>query len=309
MSSAEIKSEGAASNREKLPWRRTFAWSVRRELWEYRSVWIAPLAASGVVLFSFVLRMVKLPKLLHVNDKLPPMAQAGIVAAPFAFAAGAILVTGFILSVFYCLGALGNERRDRSILFWKSLPVSNIVTVLSKAFVPFVLVPLVVCVIAIATQLIMLLLGSAVFAANGIDASLLWSRWPMPRMAPLLIYFVAISVLWYAPIYGWLLMISSWARRVAFLWAVLPWLGLALIERIALDSGYVWSFLSYRFHGAVTEGFVLPPDLKHQKQMIDPLATLAPGHFFATPGLWLGLLAAGVFIAAAIWFRRTSDPT
>ena len=59
--------------------------------------------------------------------------------------------------MFYCLDALYGERRDRSILFWKSLPVSDLTTVLSKASIPIVVLPLLTFAVTVATQLIMLL--------------------------------------------------------------------------------------------------------------------------------------------------------
>jgi|KBSMisStaDraftv2_1062788.scaffolds.fasta_scaffold181662_2 ABC-2 type transport system permease protein len=287
---------------------RPFYWSIRRELWEYRSIWIAPLAAAGLVLFGFALRAFKLPHMLHSAAKLSPMAQHAAMAAPFAFAAGAIIITGLIVSIFYCLGALNNERRDRSILFWKSLPVSDFTTVLSKALIPFVVLPAVVVAIAVAVQLVMLLVGSAVLLANQVDPAALWTQIPLLQLSAVMAYFVVINVLWYAPIFAWLLMVSSWARRMAFLWATLPWLGLTVVEKIALDSHYVWSFLTYRSKGTLIEGFTLPPGPHNPTQVIDPLSLLAPAHFFSTPGLWLGLLAAAIFIVAAVWFRRMRDP-
>jgi hypothetical protein len=104
-------------------------------------------------------------------------------------------------------------------------------------------------------------------------------------------------------------MVSSWARRVAFLWAFLPWLGLIIVERIALDSSNVANFISYRIRGWGSEGLFIPHiDKHHMPKTMDPLLLLDPVRFFSTPGLWLGLLAAALFIAAAIWFRRMRDP-
>jgi ABC-2 type transport system permease protein len=288
---------------------RLFTWSVRRELWEYRAVWIGPAVAAGLVLLGFMVRLFKLPQMLDQVEKLPAFARDAAIAAPFAVAGASIAVTAFVVTLFYCLGALGNERRDRSILFWKSLPVSDTTTVLAKAFIPLVVLPAVAFVLTLATQLIMLSAGSVVLLAGGRSAGVLWAHWPFFSMSIVLLYCLVISTLWYAPIVGWLLMISSWARRVAFLWAFMPWLGLVILERIALDTGYVSNFLGYRIRGWGSEGLSIPHiDKHHMPKELDPLALLAPGHFFATPGLWLGLLAAALFIAAAIWFRRMRDP-
>ena len=313
MSSASEAPQMANSNSQRAAMAvptRPFYWSVKREIWEHRSVWIAPLAAAGVVLFGFGLRTFRLPHLIHQAQTLEPGLRDAAMAAPFAFAAGAILLTATIVAFFYCLGALNNERRDRSILFWKSLPVSDTTTVLSKAFIPFVVLPLVALAVALATQLIMLLLGSAILLANGMQPAILWDHWPLPHMLVVMLYVVVINVLWSAPIYGWLLMVSSWARRMPFLWAVLPWLGLAVFEKIAVDTNYVGSFLVYRFKGAMIEGFAPTADHHHHKfmSMNDVMSALTSGHFLSTPGLWLGLLAGAIFIAAAIYIRRTREP-
>jgi ABC-2 type transport system permease protein len=293
-----------------------FIWSVRREIWEHRAIWMAPLIAAGLVLFSFLFRILDLPRAIEQVNKLPPHLQAAAISAPFAIAAAAILVTGSVVSLFYCLGALNNERRDRSILFWKSLPVSDTTTVLSKAFIPFVVLPVVLFVVVIATQLAMMLLASGFLLVAGKSPALLWTEWPVLRLTVMLIYLMVITVLWHAPIYGWLLMVSSWARRMTFLWAVLPWPGLAILEKIAFDTDHIGSFLGYRLNGMVQEGFAPPPGFEnhhahfHMKDFpaIDPLSLMAPGHFLASPGLWLGLIAAAAFLAAAIYFRRMRDP-
>jgi len=289
-----------------------FTWSVRREIWEHRAVWIAPLAAAGLILFSFLIRMFKLPYLLDQANHLAPMPRAAAIGAPFAIAAFTIMVTATVVSFFFCLGALNNERRDRSVLFWKSLPVSDTTTVLAKAFVPLVVVPLIAIGTIIVTQLVMLLLGTIVLTANNISPAVIWTGWPLPQFELTMLYVLVTGVIWYAPIYAWVLMISSWARRVAFLWAVLPWLGLFIVEKIAFGTDYVGSFIDYRINGSIKEGLNLPNGNHNininTMPVIDPSHYVSPAHFLMSPGLWLGLLAAAVFISAAIWFRRVGDP-
>ncbi len=283
---------------------RPFYWSVRRELWEYRSIYLAPLIVAGVVLFGFLIRIMHLPQVVRGAASAPPVEQMLKIAAPFGIAAFAIAGAGLIVGFFYCLGALYNERRDRSILFWKSLPVSNVTTVLSKTFVPLVILPLVVFAVTVVTQLIMLGLGSAVLSANGVDPATLWTHWPMLKMTVMLAYLLVVIVLWYAPICAWLLLVSSWARSMAILWAVLPPLGLGIAEKIAFDTNYVFSLVDYRLNGFMSEA------LYYKKGMgpSDPFAFLTPGHFVASPGLWTGLAVAAIFLAVAIWFRRNREP-
>jgi ABC-2 type transport system permease protein len=284
---------------------RPFYWSLRRELWEYRSVYIAPLVVAAVVLFGFLVRVARLPQIVQHAGNLPWWKQYLELALPFAIASASVLVTGTVVAVFYCLGALNNERRDRSILFWKSLPVSDLTAVLSKACIPLVVLPVVVLVIAFATQLVMLLAGSAVLLGSGSNAAALWAHWPVGQMSLLLVYLVVIGTLWYAPIYGWLLMVSAWARRMTFLWAVLVPVGLAVLEKIALDTSYVGGLIRYRLNGFLAEGFLEP---KHNIHTLDPLSLATPERFFTSPGLWLGLIVAVAFLAASVWLRRDREP-
>ena len=280
-------------------------WSVRRELWEHRSIYIAPLIVAGLVLLGFLIRIIHLPQTMKMLSAIKPEEQHLALSIPFAIAAVAVCLAGLIVAFFYCLGALYSERRDRSILFWKSLPVSNVAVVLSKAAIPFVVLPFVLFVTVIATHLIMLGLGSAALAAGGMNAAMLWTSWPFFKMALVLAYGLVVMTLWYAPIYGWLLLVSSWARGMAILWAVLPPLGLAIAERIAFDTSYVGKLLDYRVNGYVHEAFYIK---SHGKEFGDPLAMLTPEKFLSAPGLWIGIVLGVAFLAGAIWLRRNREP-
>src|SRR5580765_4157323 len=138
---------------------RPLYWSILREFYEYRSIYLAPLAISGVILLGFVFYLVRLPQTMHTALGLDPMHQRDAIAQPFNFAAGLIMAAAFIISIFYSLDALYGERRDRSILFWKSLPVSDVTTVLSKLAIPLIILPLLSFAITVVTQFVMLLLS------------------------------------------------------------------------------------------------------------------------------------------------------
>jgi len=287
---------------------RPFFWSLRRELWEYRSVYIAPLAVAGVILFGYFIRLWRLPQIVERAQNLPWWKQYVELALPFAIATAAILVTGVIVAVFYCLGTLNTERRDRSILFWKSLPVSDLTAVLAKVCIPLIVIPVVVIAAALATQLVMLGAASAVLSLRGPGPGALWSHWPEAQAVLVLFYLVAIGTLWYAPIYGWLLMVSAWAKRMTFLWAVLTPIGLSIVEKIAFDTSYVGGLMRFRLKGFLALGFAEPPHNINNVQSIDPIALMTPARFFASPGLCLGLVVAVAFVAAAVWLRRDREP-
>src|SRR6266436_5111210 len=275
-------------------------WSVQRELWENRSIYLAPLAVAAVVLFGFLIATIG--RAMSTPD---PARKAAVLAEPNSFAAMLAMLTAFIVGMFYCLDALHGERRDRSILFWKSLPVSDLTTVLSKASIPLVVLPLLVFAIIVATQLIMLLVATAVLLGNGVTAATLWSQLPLFQMSLALLYGLTVIALWLAPIYGWLLLVSGWARRTTFLWAVLPPLALCVVEKIAFNTSYFASLLKYRLIGWFTQAFVFEA---HGGVSADPLIQLTPGNFLSTPGLWIGLAFAAAFLAAAARLRRYREP-
>src|SRR5882762_3671784 len=194
----------------------TFYWCVRRELWEYRSVSMAPIAAAGVFLFGFLLSTVHLPRQMRAAMANPAAMKS--LAAPYEYAAAAIMLVAIVVQLFYCLDALQSERRDRSILFWKSLPVSDVTTVLAKASIPFVILPVLSFGLVLVTGILMLLLSSVVLTANGLSAAPLWTQLNLIESSlGLLYHLVTVHVLWYAPIYGWLLFVSAWSRRAALL--------------------------------------------------------------------------------------------
>ncbi len=167
-----------------------------------------------------------------------------------------IMFTAFIVGIFYCLDALHGERRDRSILFWKSLPVSDLTSVLSKAIVPLAILPLLTFAIIIATQFIMLLLSTVALLPSGL-AGTTWQLLPWPQLSMILFYGLVTSALWEAPIFAWLLLVSSWARRATFLWAVLPWLAIARLRKSRSTRRISPSMLVRRLTGGFEEGFVV----------------------------------------------------
>src|SRR5205809_3277117 len=145
-----------------------FYWSVRRELWENRSIYIAPILVAVVVLFGFLVSTIGLPERRRAVLLLDPAKARTGIEAPYDMAAIMLILTAFIVGLFYCLDALHGERRDRSILFWKSLPVSDLTTVLSKVTVPLVVLPLLSFRIIAVTQFIIFLICTPVLLPRGL---------------------------------------------------------------------------------------------------------------------------------------------
>jgi ABC-2 type transport system permease protein len=289
---------------------RPLYWSVRRELWENRALYIAPLAVAALALFGFLLALIHPPQnkdmgLAAINPSFEPVA----LAMPYSHAAMLLVLTAFIVVIFYCLDALYGERRDRSILFWKSLPVSDLTTVLAKAGIPLVVLPLIVFAITVALQLIMLVLSTAALLMTGGSVATLWKQLPFFQLEAVLFYSLAVMALWYAPIFAWLLLISAWARRATFLWAILPPLAIALVEFITFHSVHFGSLLADRFFGFAPRAFnYMMPDGSMVDPHFIPIRQITPGRFLATPGLWIGLVFATAFLAAAVRLRRYREP-
>jgi ABC-2 type transport system permease protein len=279
-------------------------WSVRRELWENRSIYVAPLIVAVVVLFGFLISTVGMPERRQGVLLLDPAHQRAMIGMPYDVAAMILIFTAFIVGVFYCLDALHSERRDRSILFWKSLPVSDLTTVLSKASIPLVILPLIIFTVIVLVQLLMLLWSSAVLLSSGLAATT-WTRFNLFEQSVILLYSVIVIALWHAPIYGWALMISGWARRATFLWAVLPLFAIGVLEKLAFDTSHFASMLKDRVFGAGDTAFAFQP---HRGVAIDSLVQLTPGRYLAAPGLWIGLTFAAAFVVIAVRQRRYRGP-
>ena len=326
---------------------RPFFWSVRRELWENHAIWIAPLAVAALVVFGSLVAAlgthntktvqrttavaadstqpgaapatvvtttrtspagtVTVQKTIRIPGPPPtPEQRRAMTAFPFYIVSATMLLTMFLVAVFYCLGGMYNERRDRSILFWKSLPVRDLTTVLSKIVVPMAILPVVTFVVALAAELLLLTIGILAFASHtkaAEDVSV-----PLGDIVAVLAYGLAALTLWWAPLYAWLLLVSGWAKRAPFLWAVLPPLGLALAEKLAFGTTRLGDLILSRVFGGYEVAFVIPKRMAPGMNPTTYSPQIDPAKFVSAPGLWIGLLVAAGLIAATVWMRRRREP-
>jgi ABC-2 type transport system permease protein len=274
---------------------------VLRELWENHSIYIAPSIVAAIILFGSFVGAFHLTGRRQNALLLDPARRQAAIELRYDIAAMMLIFTAFIIGVFYCLDALHGERRERSILFWKSLPVSDRTTVLSKAIIPLVVLPLVTFAITVVTQFIMLLISTAALLPSGLAGTTL-ANFNLIQQSVILLYGLIVIALWHAPIYGWALLVSGWVRRATFLWAVLPLLGIAFFEKITFNTSHFAAMLGNRLMGFAPEAFDFQP---HHGLAID---SLTPGRYLSTPDLWIGLAFAAVFIAAAVRLRRYRGP-
>lgn len=280
-----------------------FYWSVRRELWEHRSIWLTPLAVSVFLILAFAIAQSGHVRKSGDLSALPPDKLLAMVVIPFSIVASMIIIMSFVVAVFYCLDALNGERRDRSILFWKSMPVSDATAVLSKMFVPVVVTPVVAFAVALATQLVLIVPAAAIYKALGVDIGPVLQALPLGSMTVVMLYGLVVHALWFAPIFA-LLLLASVAVRRPLLWVLIPTVLVQVLERIAFGTQYAGAFIAYRFTGAMGEAFAAGAT----KGPVTTLSQLDPVRFLSAPGLWLGLLAAAAFLFIAIRLRRNREP-
>jgi ABC-2 type transport system permease protein len=316
---------------------------VRREFWEHRSLWIAPLAVAAVLLVATIFSNAhtsggvritvgdnataeqvegleeKERDVLKMLGEMPAEKKKSIYAVvmwSFATVQGVVLM---VVLFFYLLDSLYAERKDRSILFWKSLPVSDNQTVASKLLVGLALTPLFAIAVTAVVQLLFAGIWTFRFGDSvigGIFPAFDARVWLSIQWVTLVTAFVA--ALWYAPIAAYLLLVSAWARKNPFLWAVLPPIVVVMVEELLFDTNTIAAFIAHRF-----VGFVEKFDLSSRFGDADQAAEI-PGaipqvgsvfegfdvsQVFVSPHLWLGLVAAALMLFGASRLRRYRDDT
>lgn len=302
---------------------------VRREFWENRSLWMVPTVVAGIltVLSIYMLVAVLIGHNQTVNnvdfangphfqlDNLPDFRDMDDGAVDM-FVRMTTFCLGFLFSFlmqivvfFYLLDSLYAERRDRSVLFWRSMPVSDLRSVLAKLGTALISVTAITFVVTVAFQLVLLVLELIMGSVLGVHP---WALLAHPGAFLgswlLLAYGLIVQAIWYLPFYGWYMLASSWAKKVPFLWAILVPLGVMFAEAWVFHTGHFarmlmvykvrWAQLAFNFDFADVQ------DLKHMDLGAGPLMGFGNvGALITSPSLWIGLAAAAAFIYGAIWLR------
>jgi ABC-2 type transport system permease protein len=281
----------------------SFTTLIRREFWEHRPLWLTPLIVTACIILLTLVAAVQFSS-PDVTSSI--RFQRGRPLDPTMFLTGGLAavilfhhVIASIVITFYLLDCLYAERKDRSILFWKSLPVSDTSTVLSKFVVAAVVVPTGVFLLAGITSLVA---AGILYLRFGTLASHLWDLSQWTRIYGVFLVGLVSGMLWYAPVVAYLMLISAWAQRSVLLWAVLPWVMALLVEAYAFDTSYVGTFLRTRL-GA-------PPSLAEQISAVPAMIPRVDfAAFFSSLHMWLGVVAAALLLFGAIRIRRYRDDT
>lgn len=332
-------------------------WLLKRELWEHRGGFIwAPLIAGIVSLFFTLVgggigqyAMHRYGgKIMYVDGKEVPLSQVdwnqlltdaspedlgklgeAINLMTLMSSTWPLLVFAFVV-FFYLLGSLYEERKDRSVLFWKSMPISDAQTVLSKLLTALVVGPLIALAITWLMMLATGLIASLFIAINGGNPFILyWSHLSPLKLFTATFGWLPVYVAWALPTAGWLMLCSAWAKRMPFLWAIMVpvFAGVAIstvngiVDGFGGTRGHVvgewfWQHVVLRvltgtWPGSHLLGYLGTPHLQRLDRSPDALwgwdGVTTGLHLFASPQLWIGAIAGILMILAAIRLRRWRD--
>jgi len=302
---------------------RPFKALLVREYWEhkgamfYTPAFIACFFALVLVLASFTSNSVliesdsgasyssNIPQAVDMFEKLEVNkrnqgVQIGLYAPMTVF--GFVML---IVSFFYALGSLFDERKDRSILFWKSLPISDTSSVLSKFVSICISIPILYFIVVAVFQLFVLFLGTVVAWFGGSLGLSLWSSSNFFIVMINSLFSLIVASLWLAPVWAWLMLASSWAKKNAFLWGILPIFLLAFAEGWLFHSNRLLAIVGLR----IAESFTI---------LNSQLNGLVGGEMFSIPSnqwfmaivsgeFWMGLIVASLFLGAAVKIRGIRD--
>lgn len=317
----------------------TMKWLLKREHWEHKGGFFwAPIVVSGIIALMMITLMIFATivgwnsgfhidggREVSLSQALSSMPQADlleiaqIVAIGYPAIAMPVMATlGFVV-FFYALGCLYDERKDRSILFWKSLPVSDRDTVVAKALTALVIGPLITIAVSLALALLVtftFMLLAAFHGTNLFGAVLGDGNFYLVILQ--ILSFIPIYVLWALPTVGYLMFVSSWAKTKPFLWAVgVPVLGGVILSWINFLSGSPFNLEKY-WEIVVGRGLFssLPgvwmffvPEQNIQVTPENFLSFLQSNTYslLATANLWIGVAIGLAFLAAAVKMRRYRD--
>jgi ABC-2 type transport system permease protein len=287
----------------------TTLWLVRREFWENRAIWLIPAVLGGLLVLASLFggyQVLGAVDLATVRAVVQAGALDGMVLIAVTF-----FVVMSIYSTWYLLDCLYADRKDRSILFWKSMPISDTATVVCKLATALIVIPLLYFALADLTTLIMAFIIS-VRANSYIDSSL-WRGGVWLQIQALWLYLIVTTAIWYLPVAAWLLVVSAWARRAVMLWSIMPPLALVIAERVFLGTHVIAGQLASRLGGYFSHALQYTPgatnwvttEIGHDtiNTPVSVLQFLNPGGFFSGSDTWIGAAVGAALIAGAIQLR------
>lgn len=297
---------------------------IRRELWEHRALFVVPMAIALIEGLAFIVGQVTVSAAGQAVDiallgasSLGESERAAAINVMLTGLSSLFVMAMIVLAVFYSLDALYAERKDKSILFWRSLPITDAETVISKLLTAIVVIPLVTLVMVAITHIVVLLISSVWLIIQGADAwYLLWKSAPfVDNWLATLIVLLALS-LWFSPFIGWFLFVSAFTKRSPFLVAFLPFVVVPMLGRIFLGSWVFGEMLLSRlpFNAPIFDGLTGSNFFNDESEMLEMagsgvsfLSFLDVPGFLGSFDVWLGIAICAGLCTAAIYMRRYRD--
>jgi ABC-2 type transport system permease protein len=276
-----------------------FTWLVRREFWENRAIWIMPACIGCLMIVAALFGKVEI-SLLNVSGQ-----QSELAAVLSLLAVGGVFWAAMsIYSVWYLLDCLYADRKDRSVLFFKSLPLSDSATVASKLFVALVAIPIVYFLAADISALLMAFVISV--RSHLAFGNILWRPELWLQQQVLWLYVILTGIIWYLPVVGWLLLVSAWAKRAVILQAILPPLAVMLAEHLFFRTHYASLLFRDRLLGGTYAAFHHPINWSLQRGEMTPGVWALPNPlgFLSSADVWIGVLVGAACIAGAVQLRK-----
>lgn len=295
---------------------------IKREIWEHRSIYVTPLAVASIVTLGTLATLMfasgfaaELDIAIFGATNIAGDAERKLVLTGFFIGtAWLFLLALAVLTVFYTLDSLYAERKDKSILFWRSLPVTDAETVVSKLITAVVVIPVVAVIAIIATHLVNLVVTSVWVTVKGGDAGLLiWGSVPLLDNWLAVLIVVLATAVWMSPFIGWFLFVSAFTKRSPLLMAFMPLVLIPLIEVIFLRSGVFVELVFARggfmplFRGMNMGEFFDKDRLRVNEEVVSLLGHLDVSQFVLSPAMWAGVAVCGLLTTGAIYIRRYRD--
>lgn len=292
---------------------------IRRELWEHRALYFVPAVLGLLIVLGEMTGQAAVSAFgMHIDlallgaSTIGEFVRGAIISTLMAILAGFFIFVMAVVAIFYSLDSLHAERKDNSILFWRSMPVTDAETVISKLLTALVVIPLITFVFIAITHLLVLLVSSVWVGMRGANAwHLIWSAVPLlDNWAATFIVMFALT-LWLSPFVGWFLLVSAYAKRSPISMAVLPIIVLPMLERAIFKSTFLFDAI-YARTGDIPIGRNIDFGAFFNQEMLTTardsslslMSMIDLGRFLAAPGLWPGLLVCGLFVTGAIYVRR-----
>lgn len=289
-----------------------------REYWENRrAIFMTPLVITAIFMVIIIVQMGLLGESIHINGQSFTLGQfisnmsdhdaqklQDKLSQMLVVSGGPIMIGVWFCMVFTALGSLYDERKDNSILFWKSMPVSDLQTILAKLLTVTLVIPFVAIGFMLIFQIFLLIIGS--FATIGTEYSawdLLWSSSNLPVLLLNEFVIALMYSLWALPVFAWFMLASVLAKRTPLLLAIIPVALAGLIERLFNESHYLFDFIGNRL--SMGSGSV-----RYSRDTFEHFDASTSLEILSTamePSFWLGLaIAAGLLYGTVLLRKRSS---